>query len=183
MSEPDEFDLLSIIKVEPEEFEINNQATSHSAESLRDSVENLTRKGNEGKRARESHLENVHCRTEKMTCDHCPKLFFTKSVIRSHVKAYGTKKFECNVCEYKTADKRSLATHEGTHAVKTECPVCKKQVVSSERHLKWHRAEVTCAICQQSICKYNLKRHMKIHRIQKCETCDKLFNNKEDLRR
>lgn len=180
MSEPDEFGLLSIIKVEPEEFEINNQATSYSDESQRNSVENLARKGNEGKLARDPHiccfcqksystrrvlkihLEKIHCRKNKMDCDHCPKFFFTRNDILKHIKVHKTKVLVCGVCDYKTANKRRLESHKRTHAVKTECPVCKKHFALLENHIQSVHNE---------------------ENIQKCETCHEIFETRENLRR
>lgn len=130
------------------------------------------------------HIESVHCKAKKMSCDFCPKFFFTKKSILNHMKLHSQKTFECNVCDYKTAVKGSLQRHKLGHATKVECLICKKQVTSMQNHIRVHKPKGSCPICKKMIIPHHLPQHMKNHtRAHKCGNCEENFDDREALRR
>lgn len=135
-----------------------------------------------------SHIDTVHCKSRKLFCDLCPKYFFNRTHILTHmVTVHSKKNFSCNICDYKTASKRVFLFHKMTHNAKAPCPICNKQVSSMKRHIAIHKPKESCPICFKLFQKRCLKNHMKTHtRIkdaQKCRNCKDTFENKEDLRR
>lgn len=176
--------------------------TSDSEENQRESVRSLALKGNTGRSATEAHtccfcqkvlcdrnvlrihLNSVHLRTKKMWCDHCPKFYFTKSAISSHVQWHCKKEFRCNICDYKAVAKRFLEIHIATHTKSVKCPICYKPVGSLTGHMRRHSSKVSCSICQRVVIQCNLKPHMMTHvtKIRRCDVCDEAFSNGNDLR-
>lgn len=167
-----------------------------------ETVYELARKGNEGISLKKPHtcciclkiccnqfvlrmhLESVHLRTKKLSCDLCPKYYFTFQAIRRHMKKTHCKKIlECNVCDYKTAIRSLLVSHKLTHNTKAECPICKKLVASLPNHIPRHKPKISCSICQITCHPHTMKSHMNVHRVRKCKSCDEVFTKTEDLRR
>lgn len=167
-----------------------------------ESAKSLARKGNEGKHSTDphfccicqkvlscrnavkEHLERHHLKKNKMFCDLCPKILFTRDAVVKHMQsAHNRDKFACVICNFKTARKTYLKMHKLTHAAKTECPVCHKQVTSLESHQRMHVLKERCSICQKLVLPRNLKQHMKVHRIRKCRDCEETFESHEELRR
>lgn len=130
------------------------------------------------------HITNAHIRSTKMFCDLCPKIYFSKKTIGRHmVDSHCKKRFTCNICEYKTADKYSFQRHKQTHEAKETCPICKKKVSILRQHLISHRPGKSCLICKKII-KGSMKKHMQaVHGQIKCKQCVEVFENKEKLRR
>lgn len=95
---------------------------------------------------------DIHSKANKMSCDLGPKYYFSKSSIFHHMQnSHGRKKYQCNICDYKTAIKTSFKKHEIIHADKVECHVRSKQVTSLEVH-KVHEPREACSrYVQQSL--------------------------------
>lgn len=131
------------------------------------------------------HIEMTHCKTTKLLCDFCPKIYFTKSAILRHLKSIHCKKrFACNICDFKTAQKGCLKGHKLTHAPKVQCHICKKPVTSLKKHLEAHRPKTACPICKEFFHKKAIENHMeKIHNGVKCKKCQWTSDNFEKLRR
>lgn len=132
------------------------------------------------------HLETFHLKTTKMFCDLCSKIYFSIKTIRHHMRSiHWTKKFTCNICEYKTAKRCHLQKHKLIHATKVECPICHKQVALLKDHIGTHEPKERCLICNKMYIKRNVSAHMKVHgrKACKCERCEQAFDNKEHLRR
>lgn len=132
------------------------------------------------------HLKNVHCRSKKFFCDLCPKFYFTKRSISEHLRhLHASKRFACNVCDYKTAVEKTFRNHKMTHTAKVECPICKKPVTVLKEHMKFHDPKENCSICSKLIAKNYMTKHLKFHsrEIQKCKCCTETFNTKEELKR
>lgn len=167
--------LESIIKIEPEEFQ---------------EIENVDENPNKCKICLKTfaylkeHMENIHNKSNKMFCDHCPKVFFTRPAIIQHVRAaHRTKTFACNICDYKTCFRSFLRSHLLIHAEKVECPVCKKQVTVLKHHMKNHREKKSCPICGRMLLKYLLGKHIRNHSKKpfKCQKCEESFEFRRDL--
>lgn len=131
------------------------------------------------------HLVTFHHNTKKISCDLCPKFYFTKPAIVSHMRVHGNFFFSCNICDYRTHSKGHFQRHKLTHSAKAECPICKKQVTVLNEHMKTHtQTKVSCPVCGKLFCKSSsMKHHIKCHRLRKCEKCIKNFENREELRR
>lgn len=134
------------------------------------------------------HLDSVNCQSNKIACDLCPKIFFTKKGIRNHVQLHEKKKFECNICDYSTVKKSHLKRHKITHEQipRYECSICHKRVREVRAHMKTHTAQkkTRCVICKKMMAEVRIKVHMKRHNyLRKCDNCEETFKSHEDLRR
>lgn len=131
------------------------------------------------------HFEDIHNKTERLLCDLCLKVCFSKDKMRYHMKMFHIyKHFACNVCEYKTASGHLFRMHKMTHAASIECTICLKQVSALKVHMITHKPKVSCPICQKLVKKRQLQTHSNIfHKKIKCKDCDKVLDNKEDLRK
>lgn len=199
MSENESFvDCLeSVIKVEPEEFEIleddvpleqyNDSTTSESAKESCNQWENLARNDDElhtcsicqkvlKRRNLMEHLRSLHYKTNKMCCDLCPKFYYSKQSIKQHMITHGERKFECSACGYVTPFKTSFKNHQKIHAAKVECQVCRKQVSSLKSHMRMHAPKERCPICQTILAKKSMANHLKSHRPKvSCPICKKMY--------
>lgn len=131
------------------------------------------------------HLESFHSKSAKFFCDLCPKFYFNLPRMRLHmINMHSMKRFACNVCDYKSANRTSLKHHKLVHAAKVECPICKKAVSSMKQHMKNHKPKKLCPICQKMISYRHLSLHMKSHaKVTRCNSCSQHFDNKVDLQR
>lgn len=131
------------------------------------------------------HLVTFHHNTKKISCDLCPKFYFTKAAILNHMRGHGKNFFSCNICDYRTPAKGHFQRHKLKHSVKVACPICKKQVAVLNEHMKAHtQTKKPCPICGKLFCKSSsMKNHLKSHEIRKCGECCETFENKEELRR
>lgn len=187
--------------IDPTTLGVSNSDQCHKQSGQSETVEVLSNKGNDGFSANphtcsfcqkafksryrlRMHIEGVQCKTRKRFCDLCPKYYFTRNAIRGHMKSvHGKKRFACNICDYKTAAKNTFKRHKVTHAIKVECPICKKPIAELKSHIRnTHTAKVQCSICRKLMNRSTIPRHMKTH-VQKCKTCDEVCTDKEDLRR
>ncbi|CAK1591993.1 unnamed protein product, partial [Parnassius mnemosyne] len=139
-------------------------------------------------------------------CDGCSKKFSTKDILAKHI-LYShetqknsdttagrtqveqtavsrlTKMFNCDICEFKTSQKRCILAHLKAHVAKRVycCNNCGyKSIMKSNlhQHMKIHTGEkpFSCNICEyKCIQKRSLQTHMKIHTGEKpfsCNICD-----------
>lgn len=68
------------------------------------------------------HIENVHYRKKRISCDLCTHVCFTKDAIFHHMLVHRTKKYACNICDYKTSFKQNFQKHRN-HIFK-KCSSC-----------------------------------------------------------
>lgn len=189
--------------LEPTVFDKSNFSKPRRSFFQCDEKYSLLRKGNEGLAALDPHtcficrrvlstrysyrmhLQNFHRQTTKLFCDLCPKFYFSREAMLRHIRnAHCGKRFCCNVCDYKAANKTQLKYHKLIHADKVECTICKQPVTSLKGHMKTHTLKGRCSICQKLFSARNLTTHMKMHtRVRKCGSCNEKFDYKEDLRR
>lgn len=120
-----------------------------------------------------------------MFCDLCLKVYSTRKNISKHMEnVHGSKRYSCNVCDFKTANKQVLERHKLIHGAKVECPICFKIVAVLKTHMISNKLKECCVVCQKIFSAGKLKRHMKTHdRPHKCRSCDEAFEIKGDLRR
>lgn len=78
-----------------------------------------------------SHIDVKHCKTKKMFCDLCPKEYFSRTKMIVHMTVHCRRSFDCKNIQ-------SSRFHKLTHAAKTPCPICKKEVSSMKNHMETH---------------------------------------------
>lgn len=133
------------------------------------------------------HLENVHLRTTRMSCDLCPKFFFTKEAIKQHVKAHSKKRFVCNICDYKTARKGHMIRHKQSH----DKIISKSQLELDDLVKKgnegqhWNEPHA-CTFCQKVFtCRKSLKTHLQSFHLKatefRCDLCAKFYFSKDSI--
>lgn len=144
-----------------------------------ETAEALALKGNEGIRADHPHtccicgkvftcrstlrlhLNIVHLKTKKFCCDHCPKFFFAKTLIVSHLKtSHGQSK------QRQETSNETKNLYKDPHT----CGVCQKMFKGRgglRKHLEiFHVRSKTfaCNLCPKFYFdKYILRKHMKTH--------------------
>lgn len=125
-----------------------------------------------------------------MFCDLCPKTFFCKRSVSSHIRSvHERKRFFCNICDFKTSVLSGFKIHKTTHEARTECEICKKLIASSKKgidlHMATHKPKKECAICKKMVAVRFMRGHLKIHATKphKCKKCKEAFPFKVDLRR
>ncbi|CAK1600565.1 unnamed protein product [Parnassius mnemosyne] len=103
-----------------------------------------------------------------------------------------TEIFNCDICEFKTTQKRSILAHLKAHVAKQMycCNNCEYKCIRKnelQRHMKIHTGEkpFSCNICEyRSITKFHLQTHMRIHTGEKpfsCNICEFRCNRKFHL--
>ncbi|CAK1591479.1 unnamed protein product [Parnassius mnemosyne] len=150
-------------------------------------------------------------------CDGCSKKFPTKDILAKHISyshktqnnsdtiavrtqveltpvPQQTEIFNCDICEYKTSQKRSILVHLKAHAAKRMycCNICEYRCNRKDNlqiHMKIHTGEkpFSCNICEHRfITKSRLQTHMKIHTGEKpfsCNVCEYRCITKNRLQR
>ena len=101
------------------------------------------------------HLRRTQCdlpedqRTKRETtlCHICSKMIETKKIKVHLGKIHGTKKFQCDLCEYKSYSNHNLFLHiKRVHEkkpLKEICPECNKECVSLEWHIQTYHTSVS----------------------------------------
>lgn len=136
-----------------------------------------------------SHYFKYH-KTD-LFCDFCPNTFSKKVVLIDHIQKIHLKlrKFNCEICDFKSFYKQGLNKHMLSHGVKTECPICHKFVLNLSSHSRIH-FKVKCPISDKIFVKKYLSSHMKAHNPQPkrkakptfyCDLCYRSFNLKYRL--
>ena len=92
-------------------------------------------------------------------CQICGQLLSTKDHLKRHIeKLHGEMKFDCDQCDYKAANQRSInihikKVHGGKVYVCDQCEFRGRSKIDLKRHLLTHmkRNPVTCHICGKSV--------------------------------
>lgn len=116
-------------------------------------------------------------------CDLCPMTSIWKQSIIDHIEDVHLKmrRFTCNICNYKCYSKSRLKKHSFIHQELTECTICYKRVANIKGHVRQHSLEtVACRTCGKFYKKYQLpiherEAHLKVPRNRRRLTVKTFF--------
>jgi KRAB domain-containing zinc finger protein len=133
------------------------------------------------------HTLRVHC--EKVKCEICLKLF-SKTSIAGHKKVHN-KKFECDYCGHKFAERKILVSHVMFHTNPDafKCHICERKNKTKTLlvlHLRSaHGLQKITEKCSKCLFTSTDRKTMNLHRAQHngqfCKECNKTFIGKEDF--
>lgn len=114
------------------------------------------------------HIQR-HTSAKSVACPKCPKRFFDKHGLKSHMQVHDDAQFVCDICGSVMRSKASYMEHKSI-IILTNCKQRYKTNLNSESFLystgRHKKSKVyTCEVCSKQIktSLYNLKLHMYTH--------------------
>ncbi|XP_058986083.1 transcription factor grauzone isoform X3 [Musca domestica] len=142
---------------------------------------------------------NYHLDPEYLKCKVCGKVFAKRKYLHHHMKMHEEKKFACDKCDWKFAEKRKLDNHKLTHLPESEkkfpCNECGKfyaNEVIRNQHYKTAHLRIYYRVCEICGRKFpdsrNFNRHMEKHegigrvKRSKCDICGLMLISRHSLK-
>lgn len=134
-------------------------------------------------------LQSTEKASKTYTCDTCGKVFSIRSDYHDHIRAHGTKRFQCKTCFKWFARKPVLNRHELRHqGIQERVPCdrcsldfnCRAALLRHIAGVHEKRREFVCTICgHQFSQKTGLQAHQTVHSGSqfKCSKCQATFKS------
>ena len=87
------------------------------------------------------HIQNVHLKTRKYSCNQCEKFYFWKKALDMHKERIHDNKYNCNTCDFQSTTVSHIKRHkESVHeGIRYECHLCEgkfKEKGSLRKHIE-----------------------------------------------
>ena len=149
-----------------------------------------------------NHKAAAHFGLKLFKCNLCDKSYTDPTPLTNHIRTIHAVagSFKCNECNEKFTHEPKLKAHiyrkhKKLEKPKEKCGYCHKLYDKDkikghvQRHLDIENAKWRCSICSKVVCnEKTLKVHVKTQHIKKektlkCERCETMFSNKQNLLR
>lgn len=146
------------------------------------------------------HIKNKHTESQKIKCEHCPKIFKSQSYLKYHMLSHNPnsiKPFQCNECQMAFGRRTLLNIHKRTHIKYDErlkcdfedCMVRFVKPADKRLHMRLVHLKVKkhiCDVCGEAFgAMQTLRHHRYIHtgeKPYKCTVCGQGFRQQTAMK-